>query len=119
MSSATGTLIQKMARQEAKATMPAPYRGPITLPSSCKAPINPSGRPRASGGQRAATMARVTGTRPPPPSPCSARPATTTGSECDVAVTTEPAPNADRQPANTGSVPARSASLPMSGSTAV
>ena len=36
----------------------------MTLPSSCRAPMTPRGRPRASGGQRAATIARATGHQP-------------------------------------------------------
>ena len=115
----TGTLIQKIARQDATATIAAPYSGPATLPSSWRAPTRPRGKPRASGGQRAATMAWVTGTSPPPPTPWRARPATTTGRAWAVAVTTEPIPKALRHPANTGSVPARSAKRPIRGRTAV
>ena len=56
--------------------------------------------------------------RPPPPTPCSTRPDTSTGSSTAVAVRTEPTTNTTRQPSSTRCRGSRSASRPISGSTA-
>ena len=114
---AMGTLSQKIVRHVLTVRMSAPYSGPATLPSSCAAPIAPSGTPRRAAGHRSATSARVTGTSPPPPSPCSARPATAEARSWADAVTSEPAAKTARQPRRTGRLPALSASLPRSGIT--
>ena len=83
-------LIQKMALQSAMTRTRAPSTGPSTDPSSCTAPTTPSGTPRRSGGQSWATIARVAGTSPPPPTPWTTRPLTSTGSSTASAVITEP-----------------------------
>ena len=101
----SGRLIQKMVRHELCSTITAPYSGPSTLPSSCTAPTIPSGSPRRPTGHSSATSARVTGTSPPPPRPWMVRPATTMGSACAEAVSSDPQAKAARQATNTGRRP--------------
>ena len=115
----SSALSQKMACQSATTSTRAPSTGPSTEPSSCTAPTTPSGMPRRSAGQRSATIARVAGTRPPPPMPCRTRPVTSTGRSPASAVIVDPTTKI-AQAGQQDPLPAtRSASRPMSGSTAM
>ena len=111
-------LSQKIARQSATARMRAPRMGPRTEPSSWTPPTIPSGRPRRSSGQSAATMASVAGTRPPPPMPWMTRPATSTDRSTARAVTPEPTTKIATHPSRTRWRSRRSARRPIRGSTA-
>ena len=111
-------LSQKIARQSETSRMAAPRTGPSTDPSSWTAPTTPSGKPRVSAGHLAATIARVAGTSPPPPTPCTTRPATRTVRSEASAVTADPTTKMARQPRRTRCLSSRSASRPIRGSTA-
>ncbi len=93
----------------------APAKGPAAMPRNVSAPMSPSARPRARPSNRWLAPDVASGTRAPPPRPCSTRAAISASSDCAAPLSAEPAANTMRLIMYGVTTPNRSASLPASG----
>lgn len=96
----SGTLIQKIARQESASTSAPPPAGPITVAIPLHAVQVPIALPRSAPSKVAARIASDPGTSSAPASPCSARPAISTSTLGARAQTTEVTPKPTRPAMN-------------------
>jgi hypothetical protein len=71
-----GTLIQKIHCHDAYSVIPPPITGPSATPSPLIPPHSPKASPRRSGATTLASSVSVSGMTTAPPSPCTARAAT-------------------------------------------
>ena len=92
-----GRLSKKIQCQLATTISSAASGGPSTKAMPYVAPIKPKARPRCSGGTASPITALAVGMMPPPPMPCSARPASKVAKFGASAMSSEPPANRPTQ----------------------
>lgn len=107
-----GRLIQNAQRQECASVNQPPSSGPTTEARPKTAPIGAMYLARSRGGTRSAMIACEVLIRPPPPSPCTARPAIRVPMSGAIPQITEPARKRAIPPRNRALRPIRSPILP-------
>ena len=110
-----GMLIQKAQRQPMPSVNQPPSRGPATEASANTPPIAPMYRPRCLAGTTSAMIAWDSRINPPPPSPCTARPAMSVVMSWDRPPITEPTMKMLMAPMKRPLRPIRSPSFPYTG----
>ena len=105
-------LIQNAQRQPIPSVNQPPRSGPATEETANTAPMNPAYLPRCRAGTMSAMMAWDMIIRPPPPSPCTTRPAISQSMVGARPPITEPAMKREMAARKRPLRPMRSPSLP-------
>ncbi len=100
------------SKETAPPTIP-PSAGPAIAPKLLAARAKPIASPFLPGRARSETRARAATQLAVDPSPCTARPASSTPSDPESAITIEPAPVSTSPPSSRGRRPIRSARRPV------